>query len=66
MARFFRPSNLDRYRMLADSKTDTVERTRVLRVLAEEWSAFTRESRRHCAMQIRTRRKTRLARAHSG
>ena len=43
MGRFFSLTNLDRYRRLADDETAAAERSRVLKALAEEWSAFTRE-----------------------
>ena len=45
MARFFTPTNLDRYRMLAGDKIDAPERDRVMQALAQEWNAFTRECR---------------------
>jgi hypothetical protein len=45
MDRFFSPTSLGRYRRLADDKIDATERNQVLRVLAEEWSAFVREFR---------------------
>jgi hypothetical protein len=50
MGRFFSPRNLGRYRRLAGDKVDAAERNRVLKVLAEEWGAFTRE----CRMPSRT------------
>ena len=45
MGRFFSPTNLRRYRSLVDDAVDAPERGRVLKALAEEWGAFTRECR---------------------
>ena len=44
MARFFSPKNLDRYRKLATGAVDDIERWHVLGMLAEELTAFRRES----------------------
>ncbi len=41
MGRFFSPTNLDRYRRLAGDKINATERNRILKLLAEEWGAFT-------------------------
>ncbi len=45
MARFFSPTNLGRYRALADDEINATERDRFLKMLAEEWSAFRCELR---------------------
>jgi hypothetical protein len=45
MGRFFSPTNLSRYRKLADDKIDVDDRNRILEALAEEWRAFTNEFR---------------------
>ena len=44
MARFFSPSNLDRYRKLASGKIDKAEQHRLLADLAGEMRAFKREA----------------------
>jgi hypothetical protein len=44
MARFFSPSNLDRYRKLASGKIDKAEQHRLLEDLAGEMRAFKREA----------------------
>ena len=46
MARFFSPRNLDRYRKLATGAVGDTERRHVLGLLAEEVTAFRRESMR--------------------
>ena len=43
MDRFFGPLNLRRYRRLANAEIESAERTSILKMLAEEWHAFTRE-----------------------
>lgn len=53
MGRFFTPTNLGRYRRLAGDENNATERDRVLKVLAEEWSAFTRECRMASATRLR-------------
>jgi len=53
MGRFFNPTNLSRYRRLAGDKIDAAERNRVLKVLAEEWGAFTRECRMFSETNLR-------------
>jgi len=45
MGKFFSPANLRRYRSLMNDKVNAGERVRILKVLAEEWDAFTRECR---------------------
>jgi hypothetical protein len=55
MGRFFSPTNLRRYRRLVDDKTNAGERTRVLKVLAEEWGALTRECRTATAIRVGSR-----------
>ena len=45
MGKFFSPTNLRRYRSLMNDKINAGERVRVLKALAEEWDAFTRECR---------------------
>jgi hypothetical protein len=45
MGRFFSPTNLGRHRSLVGDKLNADERTQVLKVLAEQWGAFTRECR---------------------
>jgi hypothetical protein len=52
MGKFFSPTNLHRYRSLTDNKTDAGERARVLKVLAEEWEAFTRDCRMGSAVSV--------------
>jgi hypothetical protein len=55
MGRFFSPTNLGRYRSLVDDKNTADERTRVLKVLAEEWGAFMRECRTASAIRVGSR-----------
>jgi hypothetical protein len=43
MGRFFSLMNLDRYRRLANNEIAAAERSRVMKTLSEEWSAFTSE-----------------------
>jgi hypothetical protein len=43
--RFFRPTNLDRFRRLASSDVDPAEQRRLLEALSEETEAFRREAR---------------------
>jgi hypothetical protein len=45
MGKFFSPTNLRLYRILMNDEVIAGERVRVLKVLAEEWDAFTRECR---------------------
>lgn len=45
MDRFFTATSLSLYRRLAGDKINATERNRVLKVLAEEWGAFTRGCR---------------------
>lgn len=54
MGRFFSPTNLGRYRRLAGDKIDAAERNRVLKVLDEEWGAFTRECRMPIGTNLRS------------
>ncbi len=54
MGRFFSPTNLGRYRRLAGNKIDAIERNRILKLLAEEWGAFTSGCRIPSASQIRS------------
>jgi hypothetical protein len=53
MGRFFSSANLGRYRRLAGEKIDADERKQVLRILAEEWSAFMRECHVNGATHVR-------------
>ena len=52
MGKFFSPTNLRRYRSLMNDKIDAGERVRVLKVLAEEWGAFTRECRMASVVRV--------------
>ena len=45
MARFYSDENIDRYRRLAADEIAPADRSRVLKRLAEEWTAFKREYR---------------------
>ena len=45
MARFFNPTNLDLFRRLASDEIASAGRHHLLKVLAEEWDAFTQECR---------------------
>ncbi len=56
MARFLSPLNLARYRRLAARKTSAVERNRLLKLLAREWSAFLQECHTSSSEEIVFRR----------
>lgn len=45
MARFFSPTNLDRYRKLASGVVDDTERHQIMEELAREMDSFRREAR---------------------
>jgi hypothetical protein len=44
MCRFFSLGNVARYRQLASGELTATERSSILKMLAEEWDAFTRVS----------------------
>jgi hypothetical protein len=56
MNRFFSPTNPARYRGLTCGTINTAKRSQILKVLADEWSAFTRECRVHSAIRVRSAR----------
>jgi hypothetical protein len=56
MNRFFSPTNVARYRVLTCRTIDAAERSQILKVLASEWGAFTRECRASSAIRVRSGR----------
>jgi hypothetical protein len=52
MNRFFSPTNLARYQGWIRGKINAAERGRILKVLAHEWEAFTRECRAPSAIRV--------------